>query len=379
MHRERMLLTIILLLCLCANSDSIYPIRTAKVKMIYSSMYIAAYHLHVMGTFPSTSLRNCMLQCQNNDYCRTANYFQSGSGMFCSLFEEYSSVGRIVSVSSFISTVISFDLCPPGYTEPTYICFGVPAKIQAPVTVQQALNGLRLVKSFALTTYHPIVLPSINTLYVPLYAQTTIQKFEWSSLMFIANTIAPIPTYSYDMDIWGNLLQSSSSSTRTLISGPAGNWSDTSIGYYSASMSDSYVVIVPTARYPVYILNSTTGQRLFNYTASTVGSSWARIVNRQLYITSNTGLRRFNLTQGAAASSVLLVPGLISKEIFLDASGRLYVEQNDATLNNSFVFDLQGTLLANYTHGSKLIVKASKYSYFVFNNMINPLLLYAYP
>ena len=374
-----MLFIILLLLCISTNSSIIHPIRTAKVKMIPNSMYIAAYHLHAMGTFPSMSLRNCMLQCQNNDYCRTANYFHSDSGKFCSLFEEYSFVGRIIDVSSYISTVITFDLCPPGFSEPAYICFGVPEKSQPPVSVQQALNGLQLVKTFPLTTYHPIILPSINTLYVPLYAQTTVQKFEWPSLKFISNTIAPFPTYSYDMDIWGNLLQSSSSSTRIFVSSSTGNWSDTSINYYSVFLSDSYVVVVPTTRSPVFILNSTTGNHLFNYTASTIGSSWVRIINHQLYITSNTGLRRFNLTEGMSASPVLLVPNLMCKEIFLDASGRLYVELNNATVDKSFVFDLNGTLIANYTFGSKLIVKASKYSYFVFNNMVNPLSLYVYP
>ena len=374
-----MLLPVSLLLFVSTDCNTISPIRTGKAKMIYNSMYIAAYHLHAMGTFPSPSLRNCIYQCQNNDYCRTANYFSSEKGTMCSLFEEYSSVGSILSVSSIMSVVISFDLCPPGFAEPEYICFGVPAKIQPPVTVQQALGALRLVQSFSLTTYHPTILPSINTLYIPVYSQSIVKKFDWSSLKFIANVTAPFPLYSYDTDIWGNLLQSSSSSTNILVSGPSGNWSDSSISYYSAFFSDLYAVVVPSALSPLFILNSTTGYRLFNYTMSTTNSLWARIINHQLYVTSNSGLRRFNLTEGVSASPVLLVANLVCKEIFLDASGRLYVEQNDATLNHSFVFDLNGALIANYTHGSKLIVKASKYSYFVFSNIVNSLLLYTYP
>jgi hypothetical protein len=63
--------------------------------------------------------------------------------------------------------------------------------------------------------------------------------------------------------------------------------------------------------------------------------------------------------------SVVLVSNLSCKELFLDDSGRLYIEQNEATKNDSFVYDLYGILLASCTSGSKLIVKASKYTLYL--------------
>jgi hypothetical protein len=98
-----------------------------------------------------------------------------------------------------------------------------------------------------------------------------------------------------------------------------------------------------------------------------------------MYITSTNGLRRIDLSQGGLASPVVLVSNISCKEMFLDASGRLYIEKNDATKNNSFIYDLNGALLANYTKGSKLIIKASKYTFYLLNNYENPLLFYQYP
>ena len=375
-----MLLVLVWLSCVLTISATLHPLRTARVKILHRSMYVAAYHLHAMGTFSSVSLRDCMYQCQNNDYCRTANYFTSDTGTMCSLFEEHAFVGRILSVfSATSSTMISFDLCPPGFTEPAHICFGFPVNIQPPVSVQQALDSLRFLQKFSLLTYHPIVLPSRNTLYLPVHTQKIVQLFDWLSLKVIGNLSVPLPLYSYDTDVWDNLLQSSSSSKIILVSGRSSNWSESRINYYAVFLSDTYVVAVPTTGSPVYILNSTTGQYLFNCTMPSADNLWARIINHQLYITSMSGLRRLNLTQGASATPVTIGPIQPYKQIFFDASGRLYIEKYDSTSNNSLVLDLNGTTIASYSSGSKLIVKASKYTFFLFNNQVNPLLLYAYP
>ena len=121
---------------------ALYNIRVAEVQLYHDAKYIPGYHLHTIGNYPMSTLVDCIYLCQNNDYCRTANYFNSETGSLCSLFEENSFVGQIVSISSSMSIVISFNLCPNGISEPAYLCFGLPTNNQAPVTVQHAMNNL---------------------------------------------------------------------------------------------------------------------------------------------------------------------------------------------------------------------------------------------
>jgi hypothetical protein len=184
---------------------ALYDIRTAEVTLHHNPKYLTGYHLHTIGTFPTNSLYDCIYLCQNNDYCRTANYFDLHSGTLCSLFEENSFVGRIISTTS----IISFDLCPNGFVEPPYICFGLPTNIQSPVTVQYAMNNLRLVQKWPICIYYPIIFPTL--LYVPFFTANTVQIYEWPSLQFISNFTFPIPIYSFDMNLFGSFLLTSSS------------------------------------------------------------------------------------------------------------------------------------------------------------------------
>jgi hypothetical protein len=82
---------------------ALYDIRTAEVTLHHNAKYLTGYHLHTIGTFPTNSLYDCIYLCQNNDYCRTANYFDLHTGTLCSLFEENSFVDRIISTTSIIS------------------------------------------------------------------------------------------------------------------------------------------------------------------------------------------------------------------------------------------------------------------------------------
>lgn len=90
-------------------------------------------------------MKNCLLLCHNNDYCRTANY--RGSEQQCYLYEENSYVGSISSTTDD-STVLAFDLCPPGITdpEPFSLCSGSE---RANVPMQTVMNGLQLVKRYS--------------------------------------------------------------------------------------------------------------------------------------------------------------------------------------------------------------------------------------
>lgn len=355
----------------------LYDIRVGEVQLYHDSKYIPGYHLHTIGTYSSATLFDCIYLCQNNDYCRTANYFNSNMGTLCSLFEENSFVGEIISFTSTMSIVISFNLCPNDFMEPTHICFGLPANTQPPAAVQYVMNHLRFVQQWSILIYYPIILT--NLLYVPSFSAGTVQIFEWPSLNLISNLVFPLPIYSFDMTLSGSFLLTSTTTHYIYFYSTYQNWTDTSGNFYPAYLSDNYLVALSNGGSKIYVRNSTTGQQLFNITIGSTANWWARIINQKLYITSTSGLRQIDLSQGESASPVVLVADFSCKEMFLDASGRLYIEENNATKNNSFVYDVYGTLLASYTNGSKLIVKASKYTFYVLNNFANPLLFYQYP
>ena len=352
-------------------------IRMADVEIYHDSKYIPGYHLHTIGTFSTNTLSDCIYLCQNNDYCRTATYFDSNTGSMCSLFEENSFVGQIISTTSTTSTIISFNLCPDGFAEPAHICFGLPTTTQPPVTVQYAMDHLRLVQQWPIRIYYPIILN--NLLFVPSFTAGNVQIFQWPSLEFISNLTFPLPIYSFDMNLFGSFLLTSSSTYAMYFYSTYQNWTSSTNIFYPAILSDNYIVALSNGDATIYVRNSTTGRQIFNITIPGTSNWWGRIINQQMYITSTNGLRRIDLSQGGLVPPVVLVSNFSCKEMFLDASGRLYIEQFDATKNNSFIYDLNGALLASYTKGTKLIAKASKYTFYLLNNFANPLLFYQYP
>lgn len=372
-----MITIIVVLVLLCSSVVISYDIRVAEVQLYNDVKYIPGYHLHTIGTYAVTTLFDCIYLCQNNDYCRTANYFNSNMDIMCTLFEENSFVGQIISSTSTMSIVISFNLCPNSFMEPDYICFGLPSNIQAPVTVQYAMDHLRFIQQWSTRIYYPIILTTL--LYVPSFTNGTVKIYEWPSLKFINNIIFPPPIYSFDMTLSGNFLLTSTGTHYIYFYSASQNWTDSSADFYPAYLSDDYLVVLSNGNSKIYVRNSTTGQQLFNITITSTNNWWGRILNQKLYITSTNGLRRIDLSQGASALPVVLVENISCKEMFLDASGRLYIEQNNSTRNNSFVYDVYGKLLASYTNGSKLIAKASKYTFYVLNNFANPLVFYQYP
>ena len=181
------------------------------------------------------------------------------------------------------------------------------------------------------------------------------------------------------MSLFESFLLTSTSTHDMYFYSPYQNWTDSSATVYPALLSDNYIVALSNGASTISVRNATSNQRLFNITIPGTTNWWARIVNQQMYVTSTSGFRRVDLSQGGLASPVMFVANLSCKELFLDASGRFYVEQSNATKNNSFVYDLNGTLLATYTNGSKLIVKTSKYTFYLLNNYQNPLYFYQYP
>lgn len=82
-----MLSVIIIFFLVPATILTLYDIRMADVQIYHDFEYIPGYHLHTIGTFLTNTLSDCIYLCQNNDYYRTANYFDSNTGFMCSLFE----------------------------------------------------------------------------------------------------------------------------------------------------------------------------------------------------------------------------------------------------------------------------------------------------
>jgi hypothetical protein len=95
-----------------------------------------------------------------------------------------------------------------GFAEPADVCFGLPTAIQPSVTVQYAINNLRLVQQWPIRIYYPIILN--NLFFVPSFTAGNVQIFEWPSLKFISNLTFPLPIYSFDMNLLGSFLLTSS-------------------------------------------------------------------------------------------------------------------------------------------------------------------------
>ncbi|CAF1228181.1 unnamed protein product [Didymodactylos carnosus] len=161
-----------------ANNDQSYPpIRTMTIKIRSHSIYKLGYFANFIENYTSSSIMRCTLICQNNDYCRTATYYPSPL-FICSLYEEYSYVGQLLTDSSlYSSSVILFQLCPTGYTEPYYLCFGTS---RDPIPYALALNQTQLITTI---TNLEIFLPRMSTkyLYLPLHKDDNIYLYDLTS------------------------------------------------------------------------------------------------------------------------------------------------------------------------------------------------------
>lgn len=124
------------------QTKKVYPMQRAKVKIISNSFYIPAYYKHFITNISNIhSVSRCMYACQNDEYCRAAQYDSQAS--ICSLYEEYSFVGSVLSSNGTGQTVISFSHCSnDSVREPMYVCFGSP--LAAPITIENVIRQLFL-------------------------------------------------------------------------------------------------------------------------------------------------------------------------------------------------------------------------------------------
>ena len=116
-----------------------------NTKIHQSSFYQLGYFGNFIGNVTAPSLMRCIIACQNNDQCRLANY--NSQTLICSLIDESSFFGQIISSSSETSVIV-LQLCEdPAKQEPEYLCFG---SARPPVTVQYALDNMKPVKNISL-------------------------------------------------------------------------------------------------------------------------------------------------------------------------------------------------------------------------------------
>jgi len=303
----------------------------------------------------------------------------------CSHFEENSFVGSIIASST--STLIKFDLCPPGFTELQTICFGVPQSIQPSVSVSTMLANIRRVQQLYVRSSYEIITP--DRIYIPAYYQSIVQIYNFTTYAFLENLTLTSPTTvgvsSFDLDCSNNILYGIDLNNTVYMRGPSANWTfSTTTTSPLATMSDDFVAVVDNSQ--ILILEKMTGISIINISSVATGGSTVqrtRIINRQLYVTtSNYGLYRFNLSALMNTTNVTginLVPlsGTYTQQIFVDTSGRMYIMTSNY---NTLVYTLDGVLLTNYTGAPRLIVKATKYNVvIIYDQQTNPISIYEYP
>jgi hypothetical protein len=205
----------ILFLFISINDSRLFPIRFSHIDLLSDHSYIPAHLQNQLNLGESTNnLLTCIYLCQNDDYCRTAVFNELN--MQCTLFEECSTVGQIVS--QIQSTLISFLVCDG---EPEYLAFSPPVK---PVLLDTVLSNMINTTVLPIHTTYDIVMMG-NYLYMPRSYFNYFQIYDTDTYTALDDFVFPLSingTY-YRLDRTGTFcFLNSDSSTFTLYSSITG-------------------------------------------------------------------------------------------------------------------------------------------------------------
>ncbi|CAF1522596.1 unnamed protein product [Adineta steineri] len=359
--------------------------RLARVRIYQQSIYSHSFHRHILGTFPSSSMKACLWLCQNNDYCRTAAYRPSEQQ--CYMYEENSYVGTISSTTDG-SIVLAFNLCPidGSSQEPASICFGTSSR--QPVSMQTVMNSLQLIKQYSNIDTNGFVL-SPGEVWVPSTSSPLITVYSFDNYLSIQSVTSGKLFGYFDLD----------SQMRPIVAyGGQGlyfSWLTTTIDngqpFWTPCISvTGYIVGLLENMNLINIYNQSNGAFAYTINGSTnTGSTsyrkFACTVHGQiLYLASQNAIQQVSIASPGGTKIFTSIFNYTTNNpsfITTDASKRLYSSCSDcSSLNKTFILTTNGTVLAQWPQNLAFAQgKASKYKYyFVTSTVSNILSFYEY-
>ncbi|UJR24091.1 hypothetical protein I4U23_027058 [Adineta vaga] len=360
--------------------------RTIRARLYHQSIYSHSFHRHYLGKYPSNSMKNCLFQCQNHNYCRTATY--QSTEQQCYLYEEYSYVGTIVS-SSDNSIVIALHLCPDDEMkrEPDYLC--LPSKGQS-IPMQTVMNGLQLVKQYLNINTVGFVL-SVDEAWLAPVGASSINVYSLKNYSII-RSVSTNKAFGY-FDLDSQMKPIIANGGQGLYFQSLNKTLNNGIGFWTPCISVTGFVIgiVYSPSNLLNIYNQTSGTYLYSINGSinTFNSISYRkyactIYDNNLYFGSNNSIQQVSIEPSNGIKIIKTILNFTNTNpsfITSDASKRLYSSCSDClSFNKTFILTTNGTILAQwpqklaFTQG-----KASKSKfYFVTSTDTNILSFYEY-
>ena len=363
------------------NAKIVYPILRARVNILSNSYYIPAYYKHFINNISNVnSISDCMYNCQNHEYCRTAVYTSQLS--ICSLYEEYSFVGNILPSVQIGQSVLSFSFCPnDSISEPMYVCVGTPLK--SPISIENLINQLLLATpTVTIDGYCKASSWSTDLLFLaPMWARANyavrdvnqdyieVARQEFVPGIFILSFDSDDYNYFAVVDSYspGNLYLRSNSVNTTICP----------TTMRSTCMSDKYVVGIPYSltNQTLYVYWKLNGSQAFILPAPIYGVVSCLIINEILFI---VGYPPDPPIQSVPLQPLITINNysvIISRNqcpqafnpLKIDSSGRFFVKCSNNSIYNMLIFTYTGTILGSITHtffgNIQLGIKATKYRF----------------
>ena len=377
---QKVFFLFVVLSILITEGTKTYSMRKAKVTITANSVYIPAVYKHFIANLSLTrSLSKCVYACQNNDYCRTATYV--GQLLVCSLYEEYSFVGRIISSMLYDQSVLSFSVCPNDpVNEPFNACFGTPSL--PPVSIANLMTQMLLTspKCTLSASVRAATWSSRFLSFAPMWA--------WDTFVFLDGNddscqrtyfVVPVPGITImDMDQDDYSYYALISSSGTLyISSTGFNMTIRPTSIRTVCMSDKYVVAAPfvAANRTLYVYWKSNGSEAFRLPAPTKGTVSCLIVKEMVFVVGvspDPAIQSIPLDPLSSAQNYTTVVPLSlcptpARPLKIDASGRLFLPCRNGSSSSLLILTTQGIILDrlfNSIYGlTQIGTKTTKYQF----------------
>jgi hypothetical protein len=357
-------------------------IRVSRVRFHANSIYFVGFHRHwIRNVTGVATARKCAMLCNNDLFCRTANYMTSTS--MCCLYEERVDVGLMSSSSS--CTVITVHLCPDGIDESTHLCLAIANR--PPVPLQVVFNSMSLVNTLPVRTSsiqmtsELLSLPISGSNYLLAYPLGT--DIEQWSVPINNRSITSCPIVYFDMTttVTGQNVAYVCSGQRGISRNSTVRLSSTV--WFGAPCFTSDTVIAPMIygnALRVWSLTSSAFYDLpgFSFDAANWPNTCA-VLNGIVYVPSQSAIEFISL-RNASSRTRLRSFSATPDGIYIDAIGpRFYVACSSCQNTSISVLSLNGSLIANIKHGvGHVAAKISKLQYLLFLTNASHLSIHRY-
>ena len=342
-------------------SFSISSIRVAVVQYHSDSRYLPAHVRHFIANRSNIqTIKACAYACNAHDYCRTANYYSVD--LICSLFEESKHVGKVISALS--TTVIQIQLCPPGFSEETHICFGDPNR--TPIPLQTAFNSMSLLYQLPLNP--AMIFMTTQWMYVPLGSSSIINVYDMQTMNLITTLSQSCNIAYVDMTFFSNhSIQNIAIQCRSIVRFLFnGSPPPSSLVWFStACFSETHLVglMVNNDRLRVWSTKRIYLRDILGANFNLISTRSCLILDDIVYFSSNSAIQSVNVN-GTGLNTFYSMTGY-PDGITMDSTGpNLFVPCATCTTPGVVILSRNGTLLARINGTDILAVpKPSKYRY----------------